>query len=147
MTRVPRRLVGDLSHVQVSTEDRHLLSFVDSTLDERDLAFVTGKPLDALSAALDRLALLGLVDFGGRKRSAPPAAAPTAAEWPGGPADSSGHDRPTPWPEDTCTLKTWMRFSRRGYGVFLNCVASSSDCSIHGKAGYGLFLGSCLWLC
>jgi tetratricopeptide (TPR) repeat protein len=105
MPRVPRLLSGpNVRSLNLPPAEAYLLSRVDGVLSEDDLAFVTGLAPEEAAAALDRLALLGAVDFGSGSstppgRSMPPGAStPPAAstpprastEPPRGPAPFSG---------------------------------------------------------
>jgi curved DNA-binding protein CbpA len=76
MARVPRR-VGEGRRPALSAEEEHLLSAVDGSFDEENLAFITGIPPRRVGEMLDQLALLGLVAFEG---PAPEPSAPSGDE-------------------------------------------------------------------
>lgn len=66
MTRLPRLVSGcDLKSLPLTPADAFLLSRVDATLSEQDLAVVTGLPAEQVTSMLDRLATLGAISFPG----------------------------------------------------------------------------------
>ncbi len=91
--RIPRPVAGrDIRSLPLSPAEAFLLSRIDGSVNERDLALMTGLAPDAVGAALDRLAQLGVVDFG-----ATPVAAARSAR-PASPGTSSVAPRPSPVP-------------------------------------------------
>jgi curved DNA-binding protein CbpA len=70
--RVPRPKSGcDIKSLPLSPAEAFLLSRIDATMNERDLAMMTGlSPADVV-AALDRLAQLGAIDLGAHASPAP----------------------------------------------------------------------------
>jgi curved DNA-binding protein CbpA len=79
MSRVPRLLPGqDFASLSLTPTEAFLVSRIDATLSEHDLAFVTGMTPLQVEDSLDRLAMLGAIDFVedrrpvGRAESAPP---------------------------------------------------------------------------
>lgn len=64
MSRVPRLLSAQkLASIQLTPAEAFLASRVDALLTEIDLALITGLPPQQVADALDRLAMLGAVDF------------------------------------------------------------------------------------
>lgn len=64
MMRQPRLVSGrDLKSLPLTPADAFLLSRVDATLTEQDLAIVTGLPPEQVASMLDRLEALGVIAF------------------------------------------------------------------------------------
>ncbi|MFT3774628.1 MAG: tetratricopeptide repeat protein [Minicystis sp.] len=86
MSRRPRLVPGcNITSLPLTPADAFLLSRVDATASEHDLALITGFPPEQVAAMLDRLAALGAVELSGgsgsqiRLRATPdPARAPAA---------------------------------------------------------------------
>jgi tetratricopeptide (TPR) repeat protein len=84
MARVPRLAPGcDIRSLPLTPADAYLLSRVDATVDEQELASITGFPPERVAEMLDRLGALGAVELAGggashtRLRAAPdPGASP-----------------------------------------------------------------------
>ena len=51
MPRVPRRLMKDPASADLAAEERHLLDCVDGTMDEDELAFMTGRATDDVAGS------------------------------------------------------------------------------------------------
>jgi len=76
MSRVPRLLSGqNLASLPLTPAESYLVSQIDASVSELDLAFITGLPPVQVAATLDRLYRLGAIDFTGEtQREAPPPA-------------------------------------------------------------------------
>lgn len=65
MMRVPRLVPGcDIKSLPLKTEEGYLLSRIDGVVSERELSLITGLSSAEVTIALDRLFVLGAVDFG-----------------------------------------------------------------------------------
>ncbi|MBK9263961.1 MAG: DnaJ domain-containing protein [Polyangiaceae bacterium] len=65
MMRVPRLVAGcDIKALPLKTEEAYLLSRIDGVVSERELSLITGLSPAEVSIALDRLVVLGAVEFG-----------------------------------------------------------------------------------
>lgn len=65
MMRVPRLVPGcDIKSLPLKTEEGYLLSRIDGVVSERELSLITGLSPAEVAIALDRLVVLGAVDFG-----------------------------------------------------------------------------------
>jgi curved DNA-binding protein CbpA len=65
MMRVPRLVPGcDIKSLPLKTEEGYLLSRIDGVVSERELSLITGLSPAEVSIALDRLNVLGAVEFG-----------------------------------------------------------------------------------
>jgi tetratricopeptide (TPR) repeat protein len=64
MMRVPRLVPGcDIKSLPLKTEEGYLLSRIDGVVSERELSLITGLSTAEVTIALDRLFVLGAVDF------------------------------------------------------------------------------------
>lgn len=74
MPRVPRPVSGcDIKSLPLRPAEAFLLSRIDATVSEHDLSLLTGLPAHEVAAALDRLAQMGAIHFGGADQpKAPP---------------------------------------------------------------------------
>lgn len=64
MMRVPRLVPGcDIKSLPLKTEEGYLLSRIDGVVSERELSLITGLSPAEVTIALDRLFVLGAVDF------------------------------------------------------------------------------------
>jgi curved DNA-binding protein CbpA len=64
MVRVPRPVPGcDVKSLPLRTDEAYLLSRIDSVVSERELALITGMSQAEVTTALDRLFVLGAIDF------------------------------------------------------------------------------------
>jgi hypothetical protein len=118
MNRLPRPRSGcDIKSLPLQPAEAFLLSRVDGTVDERELALVTGLPPDAVAAALDRLAQLGaiVVDGGSSARiPAPPRSSRTAAAITGRVNDAA---KPATEPRPSTSPTPGGTFAVRGRSV------------------------------
>jgi len=65
MMRVPRLVPGcDIKSLPLKTEEGYLLSRIDGVVSERELSLITGLSPAEVTSALERLFVLGAVDFG-----------------------------------------------------------------------------------
>lgn len=79
MVRVPRPVAGcELKSLPIKPDEAYLLSRIDGVVSERELALITGLSPAEVANILERLYVLGAIDFGEPKaplsrRGAPPA--------------------------------------------------------------------------
>lgn len=65
MMRVPRLVPGcDIKSLPLKTEDGYLLSRIDGVVSEHELSLITGRSPAEVTMVLDRLYVLGAIDFG-----------------------------------------------------------------------------------
>jgi len=97
MMRVPRLVPGcDIKSLPLKTEDGYLLSRIDGVVSERELSLITGLSPAEVTMVLDRLFLLGAVDFGdGRAPMSRRSAALSAAAATGGVISTRGNEMPS----------------------------------------------------
>ncbi|WP_170319288.1 DnaJ domain-containing protein [Polyangium spumosum] len=84
MVRVPRPVPGcDIKSLPMRPDEAYLLSRIDGVVSERELSLITGLSQAEVTTALDRLFVLGAVDFNEPKapvsRRAYPSVAPTSS--------------------------------------------------------------------
>lgn len=73
MVRVPRPVPGcDVKSLPLRPDEAYLLSRIDGVVSERELALITGLSLAEVATALERLFVLGTIDFNEPKEPRPP---------------------------------------------------------------------------
>jgi Flp pilus assembly protein TadD len=115
MSRMPKPVPGcDIRSLPLTPAEAFLLSRVDATADEQELALCTGFPAEQVAAMLDRLAGLGAIAVAGgsvtqtRVRATEALPDDDGANRRSGPRPVDPRPAPTPTPDETAALRRKM---------------------------------------